>query len=175
MRAPIIALLILGVVAPASAQSADADRAYALAGTWTCRSALHSAGTSTYVRNADGSIAMTNRFRTARGAAGEFHDVYRYDPQTAEWTWTSRDPAQPAVRQAGTAGAWTGDAWVFTGTIKGLALPPSGSIRQPVALDCDVRMTYTRIDDATFVRTFEQGTGNRWITTSTATCTRATR
>jgi hypothetical protein len=168
MRRRFLALVfpIAALTGPAYAQTAVADKAPLLIGTWSCETAARSQSTMIYSRNPDGSIAMKNNFTTVYGQTGEFDELYRFDSAAKVWNWSATMPGDHGFAQSGTAQPWTADAWVFTGTMS--RRTQSGAQRS-----APVRMTYLLSQSGTFARKFEIQANGAWTTLSSGTCTKS--
>ena len=77
----VLFFLLLAATAP--------DRAYDLLGTWSCETQQGSIGTHFYTRNADGSIALHNDFRTTSGRHIIVDETFRYEAASGRWTVTT--------------------------------------------------------------------------------------
>jgi len=164
---------LLPVAAPGD-QASD-TKPYTLVGTWSCESIAHSTGLMTFTANVDGSIHMTNHFRTQTGVVGSFDETYRFDPTTAQWKWNSSFANDPGFSEDGTATVWSPDSdrWVFDGTVREEHLPEPNSIKKPRFAKEDQRMVYTLLDKDVLRREFEVRRDGYWVTTSASTCKRA--
>jgi hypothetical protein len=154
------------LVLAAGAQSAPADRAYALAGAWSCQTAAGSNATMTFVRQTDGSIATRDVFTASSGASGEFDEVYRFVAPAQYWSWVATLQGRSDFKEAATAGMWTAEKWFFDGTVT----------QRPHAHDTEthrIRMIYTWISDSSFEREFERYDAGVWRTTSSSVCRRS--
>ena len=167
-------LLVVAGLAPASAQQSNSasDRAFALLGTWSCESFIHSHGTWTYLRAPDGKISMRNRFKTATGLSREFDESYSLDPVSGRWTWTGTQPDRPGFVETGISGPWTAETWNFQGRTDIVTLAPAGSIQPPNHFTQQLRMVYTTLSPDAFRRELEVLQNGRWVSTNGSTCKR---
>jgi hypothetical protein len=170
----IVSLIALIPVAATGAQAPDA-KPYTLVGTWSCVSAARSMGTWTFTTQDDGSIHMTNLFRTRTGVRGAFDEIYRFDGTTGHWNWNSSLKDDPGFSQDGAAPVWSPDSdrWVFDGTVRNEYLPPMESMRTPHFFKGATRMVYTLLDNDDMRRNIEVQRDGAWVTTNASTCKRA--
>ena len=160
----LFALLIAMTIAAVTGGTTP-DRAYGLAGTWSCQSSALGSGTISFTRESDGSIGATDDF-TLSGATSHFDELYRLDPAGPFWRWTSTWRDHSDFKEAATGGIWTAQKWFFDGTVT----------RRPHSHDTEthrIRMIYTWISDSSFEREFEIYEDGVWKTTSSSVCRRS--
>jgi hypothetical protein len=163
---------ILCCVAALTLLGAASDRAGGLPGTWLCVTGAGSTATMTYTQTAAGSMAMMNHFKDANGRTGEFEERYSFDLTSDRWSWTSTIPNDPHFKESATASAWTGEQWVFDGTMRRTIDPSPDSIALTEMVSQPIRMAYQYVDSNTFHRVFELRQNDKWLMTSTSTCER---
>lgn len=162
----LLLMLLAAATAPAASQSATADRADQLVGTWSCGSAAGANGTMTFTHQSDGSLSMTNAFVTASGDPGTFDEEYRFAPSESFWSWKASWRDHEDFKEAGTAGMWTAQKWFFDGTVNQRSGHDGPVIHR-------IRMIYTWLTNSSFEREFESYEDGVWKPTSSSVCRRA--
>jgi len=181
MRRLWVGLQIVAIAAvagsPATARAEDVDHVTALIGTWACESEAQSTAINHFVRNADGSIAYTIRYRNdtpqpdRRAIEGEFDGVFRFDEQLGTWHWTSTKPANATFIEEGTGSPWTATDWVVEGTEKETKLH-AGSLVPVTYVREKIRMIHTYLSNSLFEREFDVERHGTWLRSSRSTCLR---
>ncbi|MBV8375021.1 MAG: hypothetical protein JO302_05885 [Candidatus Eremiobacteraeota bacterium] len=150
-----------------------ADRSSTLLGSWLCITAARTTAKLTFVRPAAGSMALENHFTLADGSTAEFDEQYTFDTNSGRWMWKTITPNDRTFEEDGSAPPWTGDRWLFEGTLHVAAQASMASILPPKASTGPVRMLYIYVDGNTFRRSFQQQANGEWVTTSSSICQRA--
>jgi hypothetical protein len=115
---------------------------------------------------------MTNRFSTAGDVPGQWKEEYRFDPQSARWTWKAWRPDDARAQETGTSAAWTTDTWTFDGVLRRSWPAPPDSIGGPAQASQQIRMVYTALGENAFRRDFEVYQDGVWRSASGSTCSR---
>ncbi len=129
------------------------DHAFALVGTWACRTPKGDESTHVYTLASNGAIALRNRL-SLNGRIYEIDETYEYDADRNTWFNVT---AGGAYR--GAAPRWQGDAWTFDGV-------------ESEGTPSEVRMTYTMLGSTQFRRDFARTRDGTWTPYLSETCQR---
>ena len=137
---------------------------------------MRSAGIDRFVRNDDGSIAYTIRFRNEshpfrRPIEGEFDGVLRFDDALGAWQWTSTTPANQTFIEAGSGAPWTSAEWVVEG-MKKVTIYRAGAIVPVRYVREKIRMVHTFLSESLFIREFDVLRSGTWVRDSRSACRR---